>query len=123
MRDGLKDLVMPWSPDCTPAVATAFDRASVLRKGWGMGVDGDERFMGNYEMPLAALQRFMVETSSPVVRWREANPELAGTDADCVNVLMGKMRELLGVPKGEEDTFKVRGGGSPLVLMVKRVAA
>jgi hypothetical protein len=53
----------------------------------------------------------MLGTSSVVERWREANPELAGTGKDCVEECIGNMRQALG----EKESFVV-GTGTALLL-------
>jgi hypothetical protein len=52
-------------------------------------------------------------TVSAVTRWREAHPELAGTEQDIVLVMIEQMHQLLG-----ETPF--RGGAATVLLMLKR---
>lgn len=115
-RDGYKSLVMPW--DAVPPVE-AFDRASLLRKEWSLA----EPFHAGQERPISLdLLEKMLATSSPVARWRQANPDAKGTDRDVVRVLRREIERLLreaGVP---DDEHVLRGAAPGVVLLVKRLS-
>lgn len=55
-------------------------------------------------------------TASMVTRWREAHPDLVGTDEDCVKVFVQKLREALG---GKEELLS---GGSTTVMLFRKSA-
>ena len=52
----------------------------------------------SYPLRLEQLER-AIKSASPYVRWREANPELAGGEEDLARVHVQRMREVMG---GEE---------------------
>lgn len=110
---------LPWT--VTPAVA-GFDEAAFYRKEWG--VEGNEdSFFENRKMVLDMdTMEKMLGTASPVTRWREANPELAGTEDDVIRRMRREVERLLheaGVEKGKEV---IRGGEAGVLLMVKKSA-
>jgi trans-aconitate 3-methyltransferase len=55
-------------------------------------------------------------TASMVTRWREAHPDLVGTEGDCVRVFVNNLREVLG---GKEELLS---GGSTTILLFKKSA-
>lgn len=120
-RDMYVDLVLPWTAE--PAVE-GFDKAGFVRTEWGTqregALSGDEFFaVGSPEVDLGKLEA-LLGTASPVVRWREANKELVGTEKDVVQLMRGAIERLLheaGVEKGKE---KVKGDGLGVLLLVKR---
>ena len=110
---------LPWT--VTPPAA-GFDETSFYRREWG--VDGNEdSFFENKKMVLDMdTMEKMLGTASPVTRWREANPELAGTEDEVIRRMRREVERLLheaGVEKGKEV---VRGGEAGVLLMVKKRA-
>jgi hypothetical protein len=106
------NLELPWAAD--PA-QTAFPRDRFQRFDWdrdGVLSDGKDFFGGTWEFPLKAYEQSLGTVSS-VTRWREAHPELVGTDRDCVAEVVGQMRQVLG--EGQ-----MRGGCATVLLMFKR---
>lgn len=55
-------------------------------------------------------------TTSPVKRWRDAHPDLAGTEKDIVAVLVSELKEAMG------DLKSVVTGGGAAILLVKKAA-
>lgn len=108
---------LPWA--VSPLVPD-FDETRFYRKEWG--VDGnDESFFENRHMifDMDTLEK-LLGTASPVTRWREANPDLAGTEDDVVRRMRREVERLLheaGVEKGKE---RIRGGEAGVLLMVKK---
>jgi hypothetical protein len=51
--------------------------------------------MESYPCTLEQLEQ-SIYSASPYIRWREANPGLAGTDRDVNKVHVQKMRDVLG---------------------------
>lgn len=110
---------LPWT--VSPPVPE-FDETTFCRKEWG--VEGnDESFFENKHMvfDMDTLEK-LLGTASPVTRWREANPELAGTENDVIRRMRREIERLLheaGVEKGKE---RIRGGEAGVLLMVKKRA-
>jgi hypothetical protein len=117
------DLVLPWTAERPVA---GFDQGSFVRTEWGTETEGalpgDEFFaIGSPEVDLGKLEA-LLGTASPVVRWREANKELVGTERDVVQLMRREIERLLheaGVEKGKE---KVKGAGYGALLVVKKTA-
>ena len=106
------DLELPWTADPDQ---TAFPQDQFRRFDWDRGhvlSDGKDFFGGSREYPLEVYEQAM-GTASAVTRWREAHPELVGTERDCVAEVLAQMRPVLG-------DAKVRGGGQTVLLMFKR---
>ena len=64
-------------------------------------------------MPLSLVEKGLA-TASPVKRWKDANPELVGTERDIVKMLVEELREALGGMKSV-----VVGNGVGLLLVKK----
>lgn len=122
VHDLYMGLPLPWEVE--PAVAE-FDEASFVRREWGTGAEGSlpaTQFLAS--SPPASLDAMekVLGTTSPVIRWREAHPELAGTERDCVRVMRREIEQLLheaGVEPGQE---RLQGGVTGVLLMVKKKA-
>jgi SAM-dependent methyltransferase len=112
------NLPLPWT--LAQPVAD-FDEATFFRKEWGPD-KSDEFFMGGgTTTDLDTMEKFM-STTSPIQRWREANPDAVGTKRDVVKVIMREFERLLheaGVKKGKEVS---RGNIEGVLLMVKKKA-
>jgi hypothetical protein len=78
----------------------------------GVLSDGKDFFGGSREFPIEMYGQAF-GTVSVVTRWREAHPELAGTDRDCVKEVVVQMRQVLG-------DSGLRGGEPTVLLMFKR---
>lgn len=118
-RNLYRTLGLPWT--VSPPVS-GFDEAAFYRKEWG--VEGnDESFYESKKMvfDMDTMEK-LLGTVSPVTRWREANPELVGTEQDVVRRMRREVERLLheaGVEKGKEV---IRGGEAGVLLMVKKRA-
>ncbi|KAK0611693.1 S-adenosyl-L-methionine-dependent methyltransferase [Immersiella caudata] len=117
-RSEYVDLPLPWTVE--PPVSE-FDRDSFVRKEWGQreGLEPGEEFYNVTTAGLGMLEKVM-GTSSPVIRWREANPEKAGTEEDVVKMTRREIEEAFrdaGVEKGKED---LRAGVKGVLLLAKR---
>lgn len=53
-------------------------------------------------------------TASTVTRWREAHPDLVGTEQDCVKVFVKDLREALG---GKDE---ILSGGATTIMLFKK---
>lgn len=101
-----------------------------MRKTFGMDaeeaegqVEGEEFHKGtaNMWLDMGTIEK-MLGTASPVVRWREANPEKVGTEDDVVRRQRRTVERLLqeaGVDKGKE---MVRPGTAGVLLILKKQA-
>lgn len=109
------NLTMPWE---LTSSCDAFPKSSYSRQVWNdhgrPGSDGayicEERSMTLDEAEKA------IGTISPVTRWREAHPELAGTDRDCVRAAFIRIKEISDA--GPDD--KVTMVGPSVLVIVKR---
>ncbi|KAL2862420.1 putative S-adenosylmethionine-dependent methyltransferase [Aspergillus lucknowensis] len=114
-RNNYAGLVLPWTVE--PAVP-GFERDSFVRREWGVG-DEDFYARGPVVVDLDGLER-MLGTSSPVTRWREANPDAVGTERDVIWMFRRVVERLLreaGVKEGEET---VTGAGEAVLMLVKK---
>ncbi|KAL1983787.1 hypothetical protein VTN96DRAFT_9873 [Rasamsonia emersonii] len=114
-RDMYDHLPLPWNVD--PPVP-AFPESEFVRHEWnrdGVLTDGEDFFCGSREVSLEVLER-VLGTGSMVTRWRDAHPELAHTDEDCVVKTIRRVREALGPESGD----KIRAGVATVILLFKR---
>jgi len=109
------DLPLPWTLE---KPVQEFDESAFFRKDW----DGSDPFyIGIPEADMDTMEK-MMSTGSPVQRWRDANPDLVGTDRDVLKILRRDLEEILrkfGAEKGKE---KIRGVVRGAVLIVKKKA-
>lgn len=111
-RDSYDHLLLPWS--CNPPV-DGFLESGFTRLEWdrdGKLSDPVHFFLGDEVVTIERMQKIL-GTSSMVTRWREAHPQLAGTEQDVVVDLAREMKEVLG---GEELVI----GQSCVLLLFKR---
>lgn len=118
-RNLYKTIGLPWT--VSPAVPE-FDETTFFRKEWG-AKGNEESFFENGKMifDMDTLEKIL-GTGSPVTRWRDAYPELVGTEDDVVRRMRREIERLLheaGVEKGKEV---IRGGEAGVLLMVKKRA-
>ncbi|KAF6832496.1 methyltransferase domain-containing protein [Colletotrichum plurivorum] len=120
-RTNYETLPLPWTLD---KPIPAFDEATFVRKEFnknGADSENHELFLGKQTWDLDAVEKYM-STISPVTRWREANPDLVGTEKDVVRRLRREVEMLLhegGVERGEE---KITTGVAGVLLLVKKKA-
>ncbi|KAL2075456.1 hypothetical protein VTL71DRAFT_399 [Oculimacula yallundae] len=118
-RSLYEGLPLPWTLDVP---VPEFDEESFVRKEWGTGENDEDFFTGGaLTMDLDMLEK-MMSTASPVQRWREAHPELVGTEKDVVKRMRSEIERLLaevGVEKGKEI---IQGTFKGVLLMVKKKA-
>ncbi|KAJ0110228.1 hypothetical protein J7T55_000661 [Diaporthe amygdali] len=110
---------LPWT--VSPPVSD-FDETKLFRKEWG--IEGNDESFYEIKQILIDLDTMekILGTASPVTRWRQAYPDLAGTEDDVVRRIRRAVEKLLheaGVEKGKE---LVRGGEAGVLLMVKKQA-
>ncbi|KAH8899900.1 S-adenosyl-L-methionine-dependent methyltransferase [Thozetella sp. PMI_491] len=114
------DLPLPWtlaSPEAD------FDRGSFVRKEWATGEGsepGDQFYAKQSPAGLDVLEKIL-STTSPVTRWRQANPTLVGTESDPVKMLRNEIEQAfydVGVDKKEDQL--IHGGVAAVLLVVKK---
>ena len=110
-----RDLSMPWElrEGCAGFGEEGF-RRRVWNEGGRAGEDGTF-FSGEKVGRVEEVER-AVATISAVTRWREAHPEIAGTEEDCVRVAFRRIREILE-PDGVEELAMV---GPTVLITLKR---
>lgn len=114
-REMYDTLPLPWQVD--PPVPE-FPESGFTRREWdrdGVLTDGVDFFGGTEELSLAELEKGL-GTASMVTRWRDAHPDIANTDRDCVVKTIRRIRELVGPDAGD----KIKGHGSTVILLFKR---
>ncbi|KAF2875902.1 S-adenosyl-L-methionine-dependent methyltransferase [Massariosphaeria phaeospora] len=107
------DLPLPWTLD---QPVEDFQESQFVRKDW---VPEEPFFAVDVEMSLDQWEK-ITATSSPETRWRQANPDLAGTERDIVKVLrktVERLQQEAGVEAGKE---KVKGTVLGILLMFKK---
>lgn len=120
-----KDLQMPWS---LKSPCGAFPESRYERKVFN--AEGKPDANGKYMCGVRTLKlddaAKGIATISAATRWREAHPQLADTEKDCVNGAFSRIRSILreradqgAVPFGEEMISLV--GPTVLVTVKKRV--
>ncbi|ORY62130.1 uncharacterized protein BCR38DRAFT_475561 [Pseudomassariella vexata] len=102
-------LAMPW--DLGQPV-TAFDKASFKGMEWNrdgkLELGEDDFFRGSAKTTLDELAGSL-GTATMVTRWRQAHPQLVGTEKDCVAITMGLRPE-------DSGEAKIKVAGSTLLL-------
>ena len=127
-RDAYRDLPMPWED---PTASLFFDRTSFVRREFSRNDLSPTPTATTAATitadPLAPQiwQRVqnLLNTMDAVTRWREAHPDLAGTERDCVRVLVEDTKEALKERNTEIDFGRLLLGMKTVLLLVKRAAA
>ena len=118
-RNMYENLTMPWDV-LQPIVA--FPRTSYTRLEWnrsGKLEDGETDFFGGGDdMSLKELGEAL-GTASMVTEWRKANPDLAGTERDCVKMTIARMVKAMG-GNGDGDELRLRAGSATTLLLFRR---
>ena len=65
----------------------------------------------------------LLNTMDAVTRWRDAHPDLAGTERDCVRMLVEDTKEALKEENTGIDFGRLLSGRKTVLLLVKRAAA
>ncbi|TVY41651.1 putative methyltransferase [Lachnellula occidentalis] len=114
-RQMYDNLPLPWT--VSPPVPS-FSKSDYVKQDYdrdGILSNGKTFFSGGKVMKLAEVEQGLA-TASMVTRWREAHPDLVGTEQDCVKVFVKDLREALG---GEDE---VLSGGATTILLFKKSA-
>lgn len=114
------NLTMPWEIEITNA---AFPRGGFVRYEWnrnGIIEEGESDFFGgSQEITLDEL-RGSLGTASMVTQWREANPGIAGTEDDCVELTIQKIAQAMGFGGVDAGTQKLQIGRATTLMMFTR---
>lgn len=128
-RDMYDNLVLPWQvkepTTAGKSLAEAFPESDFICLEWdrdGILSDGKDFFLASDseakgETTLNDLGDSL-GTASMVTRWREAHPDLAGTEKDCVRETCAEIKKLMGVRNDDNPRLKV--GSSAVLLLFKR---
>ena len=110
-----KDFQMPWSLSvpCSSLPESTY-RRQIWNEGGVAGDDGSY-VCGERSMTLEETEQ-AIATISSVTRWREAHPQLANTNRDCVKAAFAKIRGILR-PTGTEKITMV---GPTVLVTVKK---
>jgi SAM-dependent methyltransferase len=116
-RERYVDLPLPWT---IPEPIEEFDESGFVRREWGV----DERFYTDMPEDGVSLNVFekMTSTGSAITRWREAHPELVGTEKDIIRVIRREIERLLHEAGVEEGKERVKGVMQGAVLLLKKKA-
>ncbi|TVY90447.1 Trans-aconitate 3-methyltransferase [Lachnellula willkommii] len=116
LAQGMYDnLPLPWT--VSPPVPS-FSKSDYVKHDYdrdGILSNGKTFFSGGKARKLADIEQALA-TASVVTRWREAHPDLVGTEQDCVKVFVKDLREALG---GKDEVFS---GGATTILLFKKSA-
>ena len=111
-HDMYDHLLLPWH--CSPPIDGLLE-SGFTRLEWdrdGKLSDSEHFFLGDLTITIEKMQK-MMSTGSMVTRWREAHPQLVGTEQDVVAKMAKETRDLLG--EGE-----VVIGSSCVLLLFKK---
>ena len=114
-RSGYDLLPRPWEVD--PPV-TEFEEEGYWRKQWALG---EPFVVGEDEVDLDTFETMMA-TGSAVTRWRQAHPELVGTEGDVLRVLRREIEAILHEEGVEEGKEKIKGTAQGVLLMFRKKA-
>ncbi|KAK8120918.1 S-adenosyl-L-methionine-dependent methyltransferase [Apiospora kogelbergensis] len=113
--DLYKNLAYPW--DLDPPLAE-FDQGTFFRKEWDPKA-WESDYIIQPPTDLDRMEKAMA-TVSPVQRWREAHPDLAGTEKDMIRMMRRDIEKILhqaGVEKGKEQ---LKAGIAAVLVIVKK---
>lgn len=113
-RNLYDELPLPWTVDLP---LLSFSESGFTSFEWdrdGILTDGMD-FLNGDDVTIDDLEKSL-NTASMVTRWREANPELAGTEHDCVKVTIGEIRRAMGISQGGS----IRTVNGVAILLFKR---
>jgi trans-aconitate 3-methyltransferase len=114
-QSGYDLLPRPWEVD--PPVPE-FERGGYFRKQWALG---EPFVVGEDEVDLDTFEQMMA-TGSAVTRWRQAHPELVGTEEDVLRLLRREIERILHAAGVEEGKEKIKGTAQGVLLMFKKKA-
>ncbi|KAH8657487.1 S-adenosyl-L-methionine-dependent methyltransferase [Tricladium varicosporioides] len=107
------NLPLPW--DVSPPVKE-FTKSDYIKHDYdrdGILSDGKNFFAGAHNYSYEQAEKIL-GTASMVTRWREAHPDLANTDKDCVKIFLNELREA----SGNNDDWLA--GSATTILLFKK---
>lgn len=113
-RDMYDNLALPWT---IPNPVTSFQKDQFVKNDYdreGVLSNGVSFFGGGRDVTFEQAEKGLA-TASMVTRWREANPDLVGTDKDVVKMFITEIKEALG--PGVEKVLQ--GSGTAILLFKK----
>ncbi|KAH7037879.1 methyltransferase domain-containing protein [Microdochium trichocladiopsis] len=119
-RSRYSELLLPWTIDHP---VPEFDAASFQRLIWvpeGEAVQEGELAVPIETLTMDDLER-IADTMSPITRWREAHPDLAGTERDLVKASRRKIEAVLSEGGAQSDNLVLRMTSPGVLLLFKRV--
>lgn len=122
-RSGYKDLVLPWMLEGeAKEAAVGFKEGELLRKEWGSG-EGLEPIDQFYFTPVDRPARLdvlvgILATTSPYIRWKEANAGDVSTERDPLQVIRAAMEKPFEELKAAGSRLK--GGVAGVLLVFKK---
>jgi len=113
------------TPNDGEIIASAFPESDFERHEWdrdGILSEGKEFFLHSEEenggeTTLDELER-KLGTASMVTRWRQAHPDLVGTEKDCVKEMVAEIRRAMGAAENENAKLKI--SAAAVLLLFKR---
>jgi SAM-dependent methyltransferase len=114
-QSGYDLLPRPWEVE--PPVPE-FEESGYFRKQWALG---EPFVVGEDEVDLDTFEKMMA-TGSAVTRWRQAHPELVGTEGDVLRILRRQIEGILHAAGVEEGKEKIKGTAQGVLLMFKKKA-
>lgn len=126
-RDGYKNLFMPWD---NPTTANLFDRSTFVRRELdrrdpsATTTEDTAKAVAADPLAVSIWQRVenFLNTMDAVTRWREAHPSLAGTDEDCVKMVISETQAAVAEGSAKIDFRNLLLGLKTALLIVKRTA-
>ena len=118
-RDLYVDLPLPWSID---EPVREFEKESLVRKEWNKNreyVEGEGDLGLGAVMSVVELEALM-GTNSSMTRWREANPDKAGTEEDVLKNMIRRAESLLAEVDVKPSERVIKSGVAIVLLMVKK---
>ena len=89
-KDCYARILLPWTIESPNA---AFSKSSYIRTLYSS--ENRNGIMPMYKSPVDRGEKVFI-SGSTYIRWREAHPDLAGTDQDVVKSALDKIRKILG---------------------------
>ena len=117
------DLRLPW--EISEQLAHLFPEEGFLRREWnrdGKLEPNETQFFGESSTTTLGELAASLGTASMVTRWREANPEMAHTDDDCVAVTIRSVAEAMspGIETAGVKNLTLSVGPATTLLLFTR---
>jgi hypothetical protein len=119
------DLTMPWD---VPQPVLAYPRSSHTRLEWnrnGKLEDGEVDFFSTSDDTSLRELSDSLGTASMVTEWRKANPDLVGTERDCVDMTIVRIAKAIRETDNEGGDWRelrLKTGCATTLLLFRRQA-